>query len=353
MSALAAAMIWSARRLRGRTSAADAFFPLLLLHWGASESFLWTWQLVFFIPISLTGIVFLLIVNQGAKLSTGSGLATGACLLLLPFCGAMGVAMVPILATWLLYAATKIGRDGRHLAGAAMSLLAISALGLVGFYFLDLHPVESTASTPLTTTLTAWQFLTTGFGAVVRDSWLLWGITYGVFLVFAMTKVARATQIPGERLRATGLAAFMLAELTVAVAIGLGRPGQGLALRYSLLAAPCLCSIYFILLLYAEPPWKMRGPAMLCVIMAGMALPNTWLGLRYQAVLDHNIALLKSDIRAGMPRHALADRYSQRPFAIYPDREHLSRFLKMAHDAGIGVFRDIVIEPEASQGHKD
>jgi hypothetical protein len=353
MSALAAAMIASARRLRGRTSAVDAFFPLLLLHWGASESFLWTWQLVFFIPITLMGFVLLIIVNQGPKLSTASGVATGLCLLLLPFCGAMGVATVPILAGWLFYAGCSAWRDGRQIDGAAMSLPAAAALGLVGFYFFDFHPVQGTVSTPLTMTLTAWQFLTTGFGALVRDYWLLWGIPYALFLVFAMTKVARAARRPGEVLRATGLAAFMLAQLTVAVAIGLGRSGQGLVLRYSILAAPCLCGIYFIFVMYAGLPWKRLAPSMLCLIMAGMVLPNTWLGLRYQTWLSHNLMVLKSDILAGTPRNVLADRYSQRPFSIYPDRKHLYRFLKMAHDAGMGVFRDMVIEPQASQGHKD
>jgi hypothetical protein len=352
MAALAAALIASARRLRGRTSAADAFFPLLLLHWGASESFLWTWQLVFFIPITLTGIVLLVVVNQGPKLSTTSGVATGLCLLLLPFCGAMGVATVPVLAGWLFYAAATAWHEGRQRAGVAMSLLAICALGLVGFYLVDLHPVQSSVSTPLITTLTAWQFLTTGFGAVVRDSWWLWGIPYAVVLLVAMTGVARAVGRPGERLRATGLAAFMLAQLTVAVAVGLGRPGQGLILRYSLLAAPCLCGIYFIFLLYAAPPRKARAPAILCFIMVCMVLPNTWLGLYYQSKLTDLIAAFKSDIRSGTPRYVLAERYSQRRSAIYPDREHLSRFLKMAHDADMGPFRDLVIEPEASQGHK-
>jgi hypothetical protein len=195
--------------------------------------------------------------------------------------------------------------------------------------------------------------LTTGFGAVVRDYWWLWGIAYGVFLIFAMAAVVLAARRPGERLRATGLAAFMLAQLTVAAAIGLGRPGQGLVLRYSLLAAPCLSGIYFILLLYAGSPWKVGAPATLCFIMAAMALPNTWLGLHYQRQVTEFIAVFKNDIRSGTPRNVLADRYSQRLSAVYPDREHLSRFLKMAHDAGMGIFRDMVIEPQASQGHKD
>jgi hypothetical protein len=356
MSALAAAMIATARRLRGRTSAADAFFPLLLLHWGASESFLWTWQLVFFIPITLTGIILLAIVNQGPKRSTASGLAIGLSLLLLPFSGAMGAVTVPVLACWLIYAGVSAWRDGRRAAGAGISLLAISAIGLVGFYFVDFHPLQRAPFSPLSTALTAWQFLTAAFGAVgvvVPDYWRLWGIVYACLLLSAMSAMGCASRRQDERLRATGLTAFILAQLTVALAVGLGRPGQGLALRYSLLAAPCLCGIYLIFLLYAGRHWKRFAPAILCVIMAGWLLPNTWQGLHYQAVLSHNIAVLKSDIRSGTPLNVLADRYSQRPFAIYPDRAHLARFMKMAHNAGIGVFRDLAIEPTTSEGHKD
>jgi len=40
MAAAAALMIHTARRLRGSSSVTDAFFPILLLHWGQAANFL-------------------------------------------------------------------------------------------------------------------------------------------------------------------------------------------------------------------------------------------------------------------------------------------------------------------------
>src|SRR3990172_4597303 len=48
LGAVAAAMILVARSLRdGRTSVADAFFPLLLLHLGNWDNLVWGWQIQF------------------------------------------------------------------------------------------------------------------------------------------------------------------------------------------------------------------------------------------------------------------------------------------------------------------
>ena len=60
MAALAAAMILTATRLRGRPSAADAFFPLVLLHWGQAANLLWGWQLQFFASVALVCVALLL-----------------------------------------------------------------------------------------------------------------------------------------------------------------------------------------------------------------------------------------------------------------------------------------------------
>jgi hypothetical protein len=57
LSVLAFAMIWIAKCLRGWISISDAFFPLVLLHWGAAPNFLWGWQLQFVSSTVLAGIV--------------------------------------------------------------------------------------------------------------------------------------------------------------------------------------------------------------------------------------------------------------------------------------------------------
>src|SRR3954454_317960 len=65
MAALAAAMILTAARLRGRPSAADAFFPLVLLHWGQAANLLWGWQLQFFASVAIACVALLAIARAG------------------------------------------------------------------------------------------------------------------------------------------------------------------------------------------------------------------------------------------------------------------------------------------------
>src|SRR6188474_791651 len=44
LAAIAGAMIWTARKIRGHTILADAFFPLAILNFGQAQVFLWWWQ---------------------------------------------------------------------------------------------------------------------------------------------------------------------------------------------------------------------------------------------------------------------------------------------------------------------
>jgi hypothetical protein len=53
-------MIVATRRLRGgRTSVADAIFPLLLMHWGHYENLLWTWQVTQVVPVVIVALLLL------------------------------------------------------------------------------------------------------------------------------------------------------------------------------------------------------------------------------------------------------------------------------------------------------
>src|SRR5258705_770886 len=70
MAALAAAMILVATRLRGRPSAWDAFFPLVLLHVGQAANLLWGWQLQFFASVALACVALLAVMRAGAAITT-------------------------------------------------------------------------------------------------------------------------------------------------------------------------------------------------------------------------------------------------------------------------------------------
>ncbi|MCI0354869.1 MAG: hypothetical protein L0099_07515, partial [Acidobacteria bacterium] len=66
---LALALAVAARRLRGRWSVTDAFFPLLLLNWGQGVNFIWGWQVEFYLSTVLAGIVLLVILPTSPQLS--------------------------------------------------------------------------------------------------------------------------------------------------------------------------------------------------------------------------------------------------------------------------------------------
>src|SRR5262249_22179974 len=101
LASLSAGLIVAAGPLRGRAGVAAAFFALMLLRWGHAENLLWSWQVGFILPTCLAGTVLLVIVRQGTRLTAAGAAAAGVCLVLLPLCGANGVALVPALALWL------------------------------------------------------------------------------------------------------------------------------------------------------------------------------------------------------------------------------------------------------------
>src|SRR5262245_35311777 len=76
MAALAAWLMVTAARQRGRTSAADAFFPLALLSLGQAANLLWGWQLQFFASVALAIVALLAIVRAGSTIPIPSAATT-------------------------------------------------------------------------------------------------------------------------------------------------------------------------------------------------------------------------------------------------------------------------------------
>lgn len=50
-------LIRAARSQRGKTSYADALFPLLLLNWGHCENLLWCWQVTQVLPVAIVCVL--------------------------------------------------------------------------------------------------------------------------------------------------------------------------------------------------------------------------------------------------------------------------------------------------------
>ncbi len=96
-------LLRAANRLRGRTSYSDAFIPLILLTWSQYPNLIWSHQIQMISSTVLACVLLALVVRQDAPFGPRLMLGAGLSVLLLPLCGANGLAMTPGLALWLAY----------------------------------------------------------------------------------------------------------------------------------------------------------------------------------------------------------------------------------------------------------
>lgn len=327
--ALAAAMIRVAAGLRGRLAATDAFFPLLLLSPGQAANLLWGWQVQFFASMLLAGVALLLLVRcaRGREASQRSAVPLGACLVLLALCGANGVALVPALATWVLWTFRR---------RPAAIALAASALALTGLYFVGYEavPFHPKSPGPRATLRTSAQFLTMGFGPAVREVWPVSGLVALGLLAAGAASLAHAWRArPEVRDGALGLLCFLGAMGSLALGLGLGR--DGFETRYTTLALPVWCCAYLAFSAYAPERVGRAGRwALLLLALAALA-PNARFGLDYARDLRGRLGAFERDLEAGVPAHRLIARHGE---SLHPHHELTSDYLPMLRRARVGRF---------------
>ena len=96
LAGLAAACILVARHVRGgRTTYADAVFPLAMLHIGHWFNLVWGWQIQFVLSVAAIFTILLVIVAAPLPLRLGPALALGVAVVLLPLTGGSGLPFVP------------------------------------------------------------------------------------------------------------------------------------------------------------------------------------------------------------------------------------------------------------------
>ena len=350
LAAVAAGMILSARRLRsGRTSLADAFFPLLLLHLGQWDNLVWAWQIQFVLPTVLVCAVLLVVLAHPSSPPTGA-LALGAALAVasLPLAGANGLVLAPPLAAWLVYA----WWTGRGLAASAGRLPVaavggVAALVLCGAYFIGYQasPWNGVSPGMGATLATTAKFVIYGFGPATAKAWVVFGVVCAAVLAASLAALLRALRTDHqERIRMVGLLAYFASCGILAVALGWGRAGRVAELgrmspRYALLAAPLLCAAYFTLLLYGSPPLRRWGPAALALVAALLFPLNTREGLKRRDWFGDGMASLERDIAAGAPIDSLAQRHY--PFFLHWDEPLMAASMRQLRDAGFAPFRHL------------
>ena len=373
LGAMAAGMIWVARRLRGRTSYLDAFFPLALLHFGQGDNLLISWEVVFVVPVMVTVGVLLILVRLDAQRTFLPLLAAGLGIALHPFCGGPGVPYAPGLALWLGYAAVLHGRRperGARLQAVVLLILAAATGLLTLLYFQGIEQctvgdVRWQSRGWRMTVRAAVQFLSMGFGPcgprltltyisgeALLAFWKILGL--GVLVLTILSSICLVTvwwQRPSERLRASALLCFLVGAGGLALGIGHSRGGASADYiisenRYCLLAAPLLCCLLFIWQIYGWPGWRSAVQGGLVLFM-GLLLPfNMYLAPDEAGIGDNHIGFIlglrqfERDMRAGLPLTELLTNYE--PILGYGlDRATLLRL----HRDQVGPFRYLREDP--------
>lgn len=349
LTVLAALLVVAAARLRGEISYADAFLPLVLLSPGHWNTLIWGFQVTFSSATLLAGVVLYLMCARGRSLSAGGAALASLCVVLLPLCGASGVALVPALGFWLLVmaACSLFCREERAWAKALVYLAgAAAAAALLVIYVKGFKRVHPAAPDNRTVLRTAVEFLTMSLGQSAEKYWNWTG--YGALVLLGLTGLflARAWLFrPGSRLTAFGLLAYLGGFGAVALGIGWGRAGlgcahSGLASRYVTLAVPALCGVYL--------SWGVAGrgscAAFVQTALFGIGclfgLPNFQDGFTLARAHRQAFAVFENEVKAGLTPTQLAERHTK---DVFPDKGYLKLCLPMMRRSGnrlYGYLRD-------------
>jgi hypothetical protein len=347
LGGLALALILAARQLRGRASYADAFFPLLLLHWGHWENLLWAWQVQFISSTVLAGLLLVIIVRNPQPLRWGATCLAGTCLLLLALCGANGLVFVPPLAMWLVLSGGLRLCQSRGSGGILNGLLALAfalaALLLVALYFVGYEkPTERQAGHNLRVTLQgAVRFLGTALGHGPEPS----GDFYSGILVVGImgaSAVLLALAIglrPRDWLRTVGLFLFLVSLAGLAGGIGWSR--EAMYARYVTLAAPVLCGAYFSAEVCGVRYLDRAVQFGLLALLAAVLPFNVQEGLKKGEERYKVLRAFERDMEAGAPLHQVAEVHYRD--VLWQDggvstEQGFATYLIMLNEAGIAPY---------------
>jgi glycosyltransferase involved in cell wall biosynthesis len=350
LAGLSALLILAVRRIRGRTSYTDAFFPLLFLQWGNYENLLMGFQISLMLPAALGCAVWAIVATGERVPSIRELLAVGTCILLLPLCGGHGITQVPALTAWIglagLASLRSADRDTRR-TGYVMTGIAVLSCLMVAFYFYHFTFPENQPheSRPWKVALTTGQFLSLSIGPAARPLWpySLWFV--GLVCASAVWLLFRTFRYrPSERLRSSALLAGFAAILTMGLAAGWGRAADydelGFAMRYVTLPAPLLCIAYFTWSMYGPAPFGRFLRVLLYSASTALVAYGAARGVEYALIREQQAADLQRDIDSGVSVQEVASRHWQN---FYPVEEGFEYRLKLLSQAGLVHF------PESAQ----
>ncbi len=348
LSAGALALILAARRLRGRTEASDALFPLALLHWGQYDNLLWSFQAQFICSTLLFLVAVTLLAASDRPPGTGRIVLAGLCAIALPFCGANGAALAPALAFWLAGGAPACRKRAWLPVGLAVLVVGAIVLTFLGYTSPALHPPTPGIGSGLRSALLV-LLMSAGPAGAMRHGPLigLFALLLALAGCVALGRAILAGRV--DRLRGAGVLAAVAAVLALGAGVGWGRAGlfadspwavTGVT-RYVTLMAPVLCCAS----LAGTLAGRRLVPYLLLAAVVVTLPANTRLG--YEAARWRADALdrLTADARHGVPPDELSATY--RPIVHAVDPELLSARLSMLRRARLGPYRNLPAERAA------
>ena len=352
LAVLAALLLILMDRLPGGLHAADAFFPILLLHWGHATNLLWSFQFSVILPTLLTTSFLLPMVGRRGRLGGNGIIGAGLALTCLPLCGGHGLIFVPPLACWLVGLAVLEWRAnvaGSRRRASLMILATVPATLLTAWYFRGFR--AGTYPEPpggLADRLrAALQFVTGGVGVPSEWGWPISGLlTLGLALVVLASLTRAWIKVRGDRTRIFGLLMFLGGVAILALAVGWNRGWAGdlagFQRRYVVMATPFWCWLVVAARLAAPRVWGQVMTNILFALICCLAWPNTELGWNHARDQREQARSLTNDIRGGMPPFRLIRRHT--PY-LHPSHDRASALLPILRAGAIGPFAGLTPNP--------
>jgi hypothetical protein len=354
LAALSAAFIYTAARLRGRTSVLDVIFPIGLLHLGNWENLFWGWQFTQVLPTALLCAILLALMLDPTLSTPRIAVPTAICLVLLPLSGANGLIAAPFLACLVGYYGVKLWRKGDPWRRIASLLLgsAAATVGFTGLYFVGYQARSYGLPSPdlPAAVYAALQFAALSFGPASRSSWALSVlVTTVLFLATAVMAVYAVVRHTGpQRQRAIALLAMFGTMSLFAAGVGWGRAevlllpewGGIWPARYSLLALPLLFIAFFVWDLHGRGALRTSVLWGLVVVMIFLLPYNMVHGLWWRDWYLQGVDPFARDLGAGLSSYVVGERNREFLFRwMHPSFDKL-RMLQQARIGGFAALTD-------------
>ncbi|WP_435009573.1 hypothetical protein P12x_000831 [Tundrisphaera lichenicola] len=341
------ALVLASRVRRGWTSYSDAFLPLLLSGPSHGRNILVGFQIQLVSSTVLYAFVLSIIVRRPEGLRTLSSALMAGIVILLPLCGANGVAFVPALALAMVIQAIA---DRKRSLGRSVILLlgAVASLSLVYAYFRGWKAAghgDAPASIVEKVRVTL-QFLAGGWGVSAAETWP-WsgGLVAGLLIGGVVALVIAWRREPEGRMRTTWLVAATGAIGSLALGIGSGRAGMGDRIgfepRYVTLAAPAMVMVYLA--------WLNAGRSMgrfSQMTLFTLACLATWPDAEamIEAAREQRSASseLAADIARGLPPSRLIARHIG---FLHTSHDELGTGMALLKRARLGMYANLADEP--------